>query len=324
MRVAFCGKGGSGKTTLASLFIRFLAEKGEDVLAIDGDINQHLGPALGFSDLELAALPRLGQDQKPLKHYVAGTNKRIADPGHIIESTPAGQGSGFISRAGDDPVSRTFIARKGTLRFLQVGGHVEEDVGTTCFHKFTGAEGIFLNHYLDVQDEYVVGDMCAGADPFASSGLASRYDACVVVMEPTMKSVTVFQQARDYGAPYNIRLLPVANKIMQPSDLAFIEEQIGQRCLCSFAPLDAVRAAEQGKNFVVQDLDAAAISALALIKAQLDALPARDWQHYQAVGRAFHARAADGWASAAYGVDLNEQYDPAFEYPVSIAQAKAA
>jgi CO dehydrogenase nickel-insertion accessory protein CooC1 len=47
VRIAFVGKGGSGKTTSAAVFSRYLAELGKPVLAIDADINQHLGQALG-------------------------------------------------------------------------------------------------------------------------------------------------------------------------------------------------------------------------------------------------------------------------------------
>ncbi|TDD74119.1 ATP-binding protein, partial [Actinomadura rubrisoli] len=43
MKVAFVGKGGSGKTTLSSLFVRYLAGRGLPVVAVDADINQHLG-----------------------------------------------------------------------------------------------------------------------------------------------------------------------------------------------------------------------------------------------------------------------------------------
>ena len=39
MKIAFAGKGGSGKTTLSSLFTRYLAAHGLPVVAVDADIN---------------------------------------------------------------------------------------------------------------------------------------------------------------------------------------------------------------------------------------------------------------------------------------------
>jgi CO dehydrogenase maturation factor len=57
MRVAFVGKGGSGKTTLSALFARHLAHSGAPVVAIDGDIDQHLAEALGLSDGESFTAP---------------------------------------------------------------------------------------------------------------------------------------------------------------------------------------------------------------------------------------------------------------------------
>jgi CO dehydrogenase maturation factor len=47
VKIAFAGKGGSGKTTLSALFTRHLAAQGAPVVAIDADINQHLADALG-------------------------------------------------------------------------------------------------------------------------------------------------------------------------------------------------------------------------------------------------------------------------------------
>jgi polynucleotide 5'-kinase involved in rRNA processing len=53
VRIAFVGKGGSGKTTLSSMFVRHLAAQGLPV-AIDANINQHLGEALGADSDPLA------------------------------------------------------------------------------------------------------------------------------------------------------------------------------------------------------------------------------------------------------------------------------
>ena len=67
MKIAFVGKGGSGKTTLSSLFVRHLASAGAPVVAIDADINQHLGVALGLSEDEAAAIPAMGEHLPEIK-----------------------------------------------------------------------------------------------------------------------------------------------------------------------------------------------------------------------------------------------------------------
>lgn len=313
MRIAFCGKGGSGKTSIGSMFIRYLVSKNDQVLAIDGDINQHLSHALMLDPAALKALPRLGHDMKVLKEYVKGQNP-LVEASQIIESTPAGRESSFMTFDGNDPVSQHFVLRDNNLRFMAIGGHEEHDVGTTCYHKFTGAEGIFLNHLLDASDEFVIGDMCAGADPFASSGLASRYDAIYLVLEPTLKSLSVYEQARQYADPFGIRLFTIANKIMSADDLSFIEEKTGQKCLCAFGDMNVIRSLEKGSEYNVSDLDADIVQSLETMRQTALSLGERDWDRYIQNGKFFHQRSSDGWASAMYGADLMKQVDADFHY----------
>jgi CO dehydrogenase maturation factor len=314
MRIAFCGKGGSGKTTIASLFIRYLKEKGDQILAIDGDINQHLSHSLGLPEDKLSSLTRLGHRIDVLNTYIKGSNPRIRTTAHMIESTPAGRGSNFITFEGGDVVSNTFILRDKNLRFMAVGGHEDHDVGATCYHKFTGAEGLFLNHLLDGEDEFVIGDMCAGADPFASSGLASRYDAIFLIVEPTLKSVGVFSQAKNYADPFGIRVFIIANKITSVDDLAFIEQKTEQKVLCSFGDLQIIRKMERGEPFTLDALDNTILQNLESLRKTSLSLGPRDWSKYTENGKFFHKRAGDGWASSKYGYDLMEQVDPEFSY----------
>jgi CO dehydrogenase maturation factor len=77
MKIAFVGKGGSGKTTLSSLFIRYLADRRVPVTAVDADINQHLGVALGLDEDAAAALPAMGAHLGLIKEYLRGSNPRI-------------------------------------------------------------------------------------------------------------------------------------------------------------------------------------------------------------------------------------------------------
>ncbi|MGH9223937.1 MAG: AAA family ATPase [Acidimicrobiales bacterium] len=47
-KIAVAGKGGSGKTTVAGVLARILAEGGLDVLTVDADENPNLGISLGM------------------------------------------------------------------------------------------------------------------------------------------------------------------------------------------------------------------------------------------------------------------------------------
>ena len=114
MRVAFVGKGGSGKTTLASLFSRFLAAQGLPVLAIDADINQHLAVALGFSEAEAMQVPALGLEMDRIKVYLRGTNPRISSTASMVKTTPPGLGSRLLRFNETNPLF-TYFERHSQL-----------------------------------------------------------------------------------------------------------------------------------------------------------------------------------------------------------------
>ena len=56
MKLAITGKGGVGKTTLASTLARLYADEGRTVLAADVDPDANLGLALGLSQEEVDAI----------------------------------------------------------------------------------------------------------------------------------------------------------------------------------------------------------------------------------------------------------------------------
>ena len=47
MKIAIAGKGGSGKTTVAGILARLLAQRGHEVWAIDADSNPNLNVTIG-------------------------------------------------------------------------------------------------------------------------------------------------------------------------------------------------------------------------------------------------------------------------------------
>jgi CO dehydrogenase maturation factor len=310
MRIAFVGKGGSGKTTLSSLFIRHLASRGAPVLAIDADINQHLAAALGTDG---GAAPALAEDMRLIKEYLRGSNPRIRSADDMVKTTPPGKGSRLLSLKARNPIFSTFgRAAQGAL-LLSTGGFCEEDIGVKCYHSKTGAVELILNHLVDGPGEYVVVDMTAGADSFAS-GLFTKFDLTAIVVEPTAKSVSVYEQYRGYARDYGIALAAVANKIESSDDADYVRSLVGDALVATIGRSGFIRAGERGERRPFTELEPDALAALERLREELDAR-SKDWTAFYRQAVEFHGKNADSWASASVGRDLREQIDPEFAYP---------
>ncbi|QJS10753.1 ATP-binding protein [Streptomyces argyrophyllae] len=323
MKIAFVGKGGSGKTTLSSLFIRHLVASGAPVVAIDADINQHLGPALGLGEEEAAALPAMGEQLTLIKDYLRGTNPRIASAATMIKTTPPGEGSRLVGVREPNPVydacARPVELDGGAARLMVTGPFTDADLGVACYHSKTGAVELFLNHLVDGPGEYVVVDMTAGSDSFAS-GLFTRFDMTFLVAEPTRKGVSVYRQYKEYARDFGVALRVVGNKIQDPDDLDFLREEVGDDLLVTVGRSDWVRAMEKGRPPRFSLLEEANARALDLLKATVDATyEQRDWERYTRQMVHFHLKNAESWGNERTGADLAAQVDPHFVLGESMA-----
>jgi CO dehydrogenase maturation factor len=310
MKLAFVGKGGSGKTTLAALFSRYLASEGLPVLAIDADINQHLGTALGLDEAAADALPAMGREIDRIKEYLRGTNPRISSVPSMIKTTPPGRGSRLLLLDERNPVYDHFQREVQGVRLMVTGPFQESDLGLACYHSKVGAVELLLNHLLDGEGEYVVVDMTAGADSFAS-GMFTKFDVTFLVAEPTTRSVGVYRQYRGYARDFGVRIRVIGNKVAGDDDLAFLREEIGEELLTWIGSSPFVRAAEKGRPLPFGQLEPATREALAQLLAEADGAP-RDWERFYRQAVEFHVRNARRWGNAATGEDLTSQVDPAF------------
>ncbi|WP_225798946.1 ATP-binding protein [Streptomyces sp. NK15101] len=316
MKIAFVGKGGSGKTTLSSLFIRHLAANEAPVVAVDADINQHLGAALGLSEAEAAALPAMGAHLPLIKEYLRGSNPRIVSADTMIKTTPPGEGSRLLRVREDNPVyeacARPVPLDDGEIRLMATGPFTESDLGVSCYHSKVGAVELCLNHLVDGADEYVVVDMTAGSDSFAS-GLFTRFDMTFLVAEPTRKGVSVYRQYKEYARDFGVALKVVGNKVQGRDDLDFLREEVGEDLLVTVGHSDWVRAMEKGRPPRFELLEAENRMALqALQDAADDSYAHRDWERYTRQMVHFHLRNAESWGNAKTGADLAAQVDPGF------------
>jgi CO dehydrogenase maturation factor len=316
VKVAFVGKGGSGKTTLSSLFVRHLAGRGLPVVAIDADINQHLGVALGLDEARAAKIPALGDRLTEIKEHLRGTNPRISGASAMVKTTPPGTGSRLLRFRGDDPVHEAGQEVDG-VTLLATGPFNDDDLGVACYHSKTGAVELYLNHLVDGPGEYVVVDMTAGADTFAS-GLFTRFDLMFLVAEPTRKGVGVYRQYTEYARDYDVAIRVVGNKVQSEDDVAYLREHVGDDLLTWLGQSAAVRALEQGRHGVeLEDGNAAALDRM---RAEVDAC-VKDWEKFQRQAVEFHVKNARSWANRAVGEDLEAQVDPDFRFPAAAGAA---
>lgn len=319
MRIAFVGKGGSGKTTLSALFIRELTRLGRPVVAVDADINQHLGAALGLEEAQLDALTPMSAVLPEIKEHLRGSNPRIPTAAEMVKTTPPGAGSRLIRFAESSPLDAWCALDLGGelagARLMVTGAFAEQDLGVSCYHSKVGAAELYLNHLIDGPGEYCVLDMTAGADAFAS-GLFTRFDVTFLVVEPTRKSVSVYRQYTEYAAEYGIAVRVVGNKVVDEQDVEFLRAEAGADLVGWMGDSRYVRALDRGQHPEFASFEPAGRELLGRMLAEVDAT-VRDHGRMTSLAHLFHSKNALAWANRAAGTDVTLQIDPEFAVPLA-------
>lgn len=318
MKVAFVGKGGSGKTTISSIFARYLASQGSSVLAIDADINQHLGVSLGMDSSDAAAIPPMGLQIDKIKEYLRGDNHRISSNEAMAKTTPPGPGSRLVTISEQNPIYDHFAREIDGIRLLAVGPFSEDDLGVKCYHSKTGAAELLMSHMIDGADEYAIMDMTAGADSFAS-GMFTKFDVTFLVVEPTVKSISVYKQYKQYAKDHDVLIRVIGNKVEDASDVEFLEQHVDGDMVGWFNRSNFVRSMEKGQHLPFSDLEPDNQKALMQMKALVDSCQ-KDWDKFYRQTVEFHIRNAKSWANEAAGEDLTKQVDPDFKLSPKLIQ----
>jgi CO dehydrogenase maturation factor len=215
VRVAFVGKGGAGKSSLAGTFARVLAGTGERVLALDSDPMPGMAFSLGLPQSD-AGLP-----DDAVEEYDDEDGRRR----YRLREGLTGTGA----------VERYATLAPGGVRFLQLGKARGPRWNNTRQH--FGFQRVLDD--LPGEGWSVVGDLPGGTrQPFMTWG---RYaDTYLVVVEPTPASLLTGRRlARLAAAEAAPRVLAVVNKAREPQDAATVANRTGLPVLGA-VPFDPV------------------------------------------------------------------------------------
>lgn len=307
MRIAFFGKGGSGKTTLATSFIKFLVDAKKPTLAIDADINVNLHHTLNLPVFHL------GDHFDDVAKFLEPT-RSLTLP--IIGSTPPASNSYFIKSNLSDPFFSKFATKNPAnpnLSLLTVGTYSDQAIGYECYHSKLGVIFLIYNRLLDDHDLHVVADATAGIDSVGTS-MFCMSDLNIFVVEPTQKSINVYLDFLNVTKAYQPHTMVLVNKIQDQNDIDFVKSQIDEHFIIDFVKTTkTLRAYEQGNteallDFVKQNRSVNQNILNALQKTK------RNWNYYYQINKEIHINECKEWYNDFYRQDLPSFIDPNFNY----------
>jgi CO dehydrogenase maturation factor len=227
MKLAISGKGGVGKTLIAAMLSRALADNGCFVTAIDADPDANLALALGFPDSDqivpVAAMEKLIQER--------------------TETVPGQSGLYFKINPNVDDIPDKYSVKHGNIRLLVMGK--PKAGGAGCYCPENAVLSALVAHLLLAPNEVVIMDMAAGIEHL-SRGTAKSVDRLIIVVEPGRASLDTADRikklANDLGI---VNISIIGNKIHNQTEKDFIVKTLSNYNILGFVPYDEILTARE-------------------------------------------------------------------------------
>lgn len=217
MKIAVSGKGGVGKTTLASLLARYWAKQGYRVLAVDADPDANLGSALGIDTAGIVPVANMDQ----LIHERTG-----AKPGTV--------GGFFKLNPKVDDLPEALGKEKDGVRLLVMG--TVKKGGGGCICPESALLKALMSHLVLYHKDLIIMDMEAGIEHLGR-GTAQAVDRFVVVVEPGHRSIETAAKVRQLTLDMGLsKVAAVGSKVRNPAQVEFLVRNLDSIPLVGVLP----------------------------------------------------------------------------------------
>jgi CO dehydrogenase maturation factor len=215
-KIAVCGKGGSGKSTVVALLANGLRKRGYRVVVVDSDeSNPGLYRILGFE-----------RRPKPLLELVGGKKNVFQALADSSESPKSVLNQEEI-RTSDLPSE--YVVEADGIKLVCVGKILQSLEGCACPMGALSRE--FLKRLYLEEDEISLIDMEAGVEHFGR-GVETSVDSVLAVTEPSFDSLELAEKisalAREVGMDSTWAIL---NKIASKQVASRLGEELKQRAV---------------------------------------------------------------------------------------------
>jgi len=228
MKIAVCGKGGVGKSTIAASIALILAKRGVKVLALDADPDANLSSALG-----IPGSVKITPISAEIKLIEERTGAKVDQYGQVFKLNPE------VS----DVTEKLAYSFNG-VELLVLGAVKRGGGGCAC------PENVFIkalvNDLVLYKNETLIMDMEAGIEHLGRATITG-VDVMVIVVEPGQRSIdcanNIIKMSKEIGLN---KFIIVGNKISCENEKSFIKNGLPGFEVSAFLPYsENIRSADR-------------------------------------------------------------------------------
>jgi len=197
MRVLICGKGGCGKSTIAALLSKEMAERANKVLVIDSD------------ESNIGLHHRLGM-AKPadFMNYFGGKKILFKKAKEIT------------NRWKLDDLPKDYLSEKGNIQLMSMGKIYEFGEGCACPINALSSKVLEV---LDLEDnQFLIADTDAGIEHFGR-GVEKGVDLLVVIIDPSRDSILLAEKISNLGKQVGKPTYYVLNRVDRETEKLLLD-----------------------------------------------------------------------------------------------------